>query len=187
MNLDPVLVGMLIGTGMLIGVGLFVAIRWLWRNDWRQTAVLIGVSVIVGCALIIAVTAVAQEPVLMHGVDPSGNIRQMLTDSSGNVLTGSIGSSGGTHAACTETQMTIGATALATPPTALSNRTSIAIQMRTSGQTLTCRLGGGTPTSLGAGIDLGNFDILRDNLSPTVVARCICSAAGCTVNVVECP
>lgn len=142
---------------------------------------------------LVAGFALAQQTVFIAGRNPSGGLQVANIDVNGNLISAAnantpSGAASGTHGACTLTDMTIGATAVSCPPSPLAARSTISIQMRTSGQTLTVNPGGtATSGTGGAGIDLQNFDVFKDPLAGTVNMSCICSASGCDVRVLECP
>lgn len=132
----------------------------------------------------------AQQEFLMTGQDSSGNTRTVLVDSSGRVLTNSGSSStsvSGTHGACTNTTMNVGTTGTACPASQRSDRSSITIQLVQSGETLTITTDGATTATATDGIQISSGGQYGDTLAGSVAPSCRCSAATCSVRVVECP
>lgn len=148
---------------------------------------------LVGLLTVAGLAVYAQQTVFIAGRNPAGNLQVANIDTNGNLISAAnantpSGAASGTHGACTETSMTIGGTAVPCPASPLAARSTISIQMRTSGQTLTVNPGGTATTGTGgAGIDLQNFDVFKDYLAGTVNMSCICSSSGCDVRVLECP
>lgn len=124
--------------------------------------------------------AFAQNDVLVNGMDSSGNVQRLLLESSGRLTSP-------THGACINTTMNVGTTGTACPATASSGRSSLLIQLVQSGETLTITTDGATVATATAGVEIESGGIYTDNLSGTVAASCRCSAATCSVRIVECP
>lgn len=142
-------------------------------------------SFLVGLAVVAALgtfplIAWAQQEFLMTGQDSSGNTRVVRVDSNGNLATGA------SHSQCTNTTMNVGTTGTACPATQLSTRSNILIQLIQSGETLTITTDG-TAASSTAGIQITSGATYSDDLLGTVTPNCRCSAATCSVRIVQCP
>lgn len=137
------------------------------------------------------VTAWAQQETLITGQDSSGNTRAILTDTSGRIVTtansaASSGTSSAAHGACTSQALTIGTTATNIPSTPVTARSFISIELSQAGETLDCEFDGSAVVS-GQGLILEHRTIYSLNLAGNVNVSCLCSAASCSVRVVECP
>lgn len=155
--------------------------------------------IITGLALALALFAYpliawAQQEVMMVGQDSSGNSRMVLVDSSGRILTnagssssGSSGSAVGTHGACTNTTMNVGTTGTACPPTQRLDRSSILIQLVQSGETLTVTTDNATLATATIGAQVSSGSSYSDQLGGAVTPHCRCTAATCSVRIVQCP
>lgn len=122
----------------------------------------------------------AQQEFLMTGQDSSGNTRIVRVDSNGNLSTGA------SHTACVNTTMNVGTTGTACPASPLSSRSSVLIQLVQTGETLTVT-SDGTAASATAGVQISSGATYSDDLLGTVSTNCRCSAATCSVRIVECP
>lgn len=129
----------------------------------------------------------AQEEVLMTGQDPTGRTLAVRVDSSGNLIANpSTAATAATHGVCVNTTMTIGTSSVACPTTPLATRSSILIQLNQSGQNLRVTSNGAAATST-FGIKVPDGSSYNDNLVGTVSTQCICDAASCELDIVECP
>lgn len=139
------------------------------------------------------ILAFAQQEVLFTGQDSSGNTRIVKVDSSGNLLTSAAAASSSSaasptaHAACTNTTMNVGTTGTNCPSSARTDRSTISIQLIQSGETLTITSDGATVATATIGMQIGNTDVFNDTLVGTVNTNCRCTAATCSIRVVECP
>lgn len=129
----------------------------------------------------------AQQEILITGQDSSGNTRVVRTDSSGNILTSTPGSTAGAHGACTNTTMNVGTSATLCPPAARADRSSILIQLTQSGETLRVVTDGTNTASATQGAAIADGSAYNDNLAGTVNTSCRCTAVTCAVNITECP
>ena len=121
----------------------------------------------------------AQQEFLMTGQDSSGTTRIVRVDSNGNLATGA------SHPQCTNTTMNVGTTGTSCPASQLSTRSSILIQLVQTGETLTVTTDG-PAASATAGIQISSGSTYSDDLLGTVAPNCRCTAATCSVRVVEC-
>ena len=96
-------------------------------------------------------------------------------------------SSASAHGACVNTTMNVGTTGTACPATASTTRGSILIELVQTGETLTVTSDGATAATATVGIQVSDTGTYRDNLVGTVSTNCRCSAATCSVRIVECP
>lgn len=136
---------------------------------------------LVATLVVVPLAAWAQQEVLMTGQDSSGNTRVARVDSNGNLGTNVV------HGACTNTTMNVGTTGTPCPATQLSNRSSIVIQLVQSGETMNVTTDGMTTATATAGINVVSGGTYSDNLAGSVAPSCRCSAATCSVRIVECP
>lgn len=146
----------------------------LWLNRNR---------VVVAAGLLFGLFTFAQNDTLINGVDTSGNVLRILVDTSGRLVTE------GAHGACTNTTMNVGTTGTACPPTPRASRSSILIQLVQAGETLTV-MSNGDPGNLATatnGVQVSSGGSYDDDLAGTVSTNCRCSAATCSVRIVECP
>lgn len=123
----------------------------------------------------------AQNDALINGIDSSGNVVRILVDSTGRLVTE------GAHAACTNTTMNVGTTGTACPPTAQTGRGSILIQLVQAGETLTVTADGASVATATVGVQISSGGSYADTLAGTVSTSCRCSAATCSVRILECP
>ena len=123
----------------------------------------------------------AQGEVLMTGLDSSGNVRTVLLDSAGRLVTE------GAHGACVNTTMNVGTTGTACPASPSTSRGSILIQLVQSGETLTVTADGTSAATATVGAQIASGSTYSDDLVGTVSTSCRCSAATCSVRIVECP
>ena len=137
-------------------------------------------------ALIAIILLSAQTEVQMNGADSSENVRRVLVDSSGRLVTSATGGLGA-HGACTNTTMNVGTTGTACPASPRSDRNSILIQLIQSGETLRITSDGATTASATQGVEVSSGGSYTDDLLGSVSANCRCSAATCSVMIVECP
>jgi len=130
----------------------------------------------------------SQPQSLMIGTDTNNNTQPVAVDTNGRVRLAGSGQ-GDTHGACHHTEMTIGTSSTACPPTPLASRTSLFIQLVTSSQNLRVTEDGTTPasTSTPAGVNIPAPSSFTDNLAGTVQTYCACDAASCDVAIDECP
>ncbi len=91
------------------------------------------------------------------------------------------------HRACTNTTMNVGTTGTACPASARSDRATLMIELVQTGETLTITTDGATTASATDGIAISSGGTYTDNLAGTVAASCRCTAATCSVRIVECP
>lgn len=91
------------------------------------------------------------------------------------------------HGACTNTTLNVGTTGTACPASARSDRSTIMIELVQTGETLTVTTDGTTTATATAGVAVADGSAYTDNLAGTVAASCRCTAATCSVRVVECP
>ena len=124
----------------------------------------------------------AQQEVLMTGQDSAGTTRTVSLDTSGQVHTKSVG-----HLGCTNTTMNVGTTGTACPASPRTDRTSLLIQLIQTGETLTVTSDGTTTASATEGAQLASGETYADNLLGSVSTSCRCTAATCSVRIVECP
>lgn len=144
--------------------------------------------IIAGLALAFALFAYplvawAQQEVLLTGQDSSGNTRIVAVDSAGRVSTNNSAS----HGACVNTTMNVGTTGTACPVTALSARSTVLVQLVQAGETLTVTSDGATAADSAVGMAITSGNTYSDNLVGTVGLSCRCTAATCSVRIVECP
>lgn len=151
---------------------------------------LIGVIAALGAFPLIAW---AQQEAMITGQDPNGVTRMVLVDTSGRIYTNSNTSTSssltvvGTHGACTNTTLNIGTTGADCPTTQRTSRSNILIQLVQSGETLTITTDGSTTATATAGIQITSGASYSDNLAGSVAPSCRCTAATCSVRIVECP
>lgn len=144
----------------------------------------IRIAVVLG--LIASILAWAQADQLINGIDSSDNVRRVLVDSSGRIVTSATSGGSGSHGACVNTTLNVGTTGTACPGTPRADRSSILIQLVQAGESLTIETGGGTATAT-VGAQISNGGSYEDDLLGTVSVSCRCTAATCSVRVVECP
>lgn len=137
-------------------------------------------------ALAVSVMAWAQTTVKANQGQPGTQGPWPVTSTGTTGVDGGI-SVGGTHGACTPTTMNVGTTGTACPATARGDRGSIMIQLVQSGETLTITSDGTTTATATDGIAISSGGTYTDNLRGTVAANCRCTAATCSVRIVECP
>lgn len=162
------------------------------KTNWKifgaaAATVLVSGSVLAQRELsMVTKLALGQQEVLMTGQDSSGNTRVVRTDVNGNIIANGSAGSTSTHGACTNTTMNVGTTGTACPATPRADRASLLIVLTQSGETLTVT-SDGTAASATSGIPVADGSGYTDNLAGTVSTNCRCTAATCSVRIVECP
>ena len=138
-------------------------------------------------ALLTVILLSGQADQLINGMDSSDNVRRILVDSSGRLVTSTTSGGSGSHGACTVSTFNIGTTGAACPTTARSDRASILIQLIQSGESMTITNDGLTVATATAGVQIQSGGTFDDDLLGTVATNCRCTAATCSVRTLECP
>lgn|SRR3990167_2637093 len=143
-------------------------------------------------ALAFSALAFAQDQVQMQGNDSSGNVRLVLVDSSGRIVTtgdtsgsSTTGTVEAAHGACVHTAQTVTGTATDIPTTTLATRRSLLICASTASEVISCEFDG-SAAALAAGVELGDLDCIEVNLVGTVAASCISDGTSVDVRIMEC-
>lgn len=144
-----------------------------------------ALKVAIVLALGLSIVVLAQTDTLINGME-GDNVRRILVDSSGRIITSTTSGGSGGHAACTQTVMNVGTTGTACPPTARSDRSSILVQLIQTGETMVISVDGSVATATN-GVQISSGGTYEDSLLGTATTSCRCTAATCSARILECP